>query len=76
MLAFDRMLANSWLITLQSYPERKVHEANMGPTWVLSAPNGPHVSPMNLAISVPLIGGDEARDERVLSVGTADIAMA
>ena len=22
----------------------------MGPTWVLSAPNGPHVGPMNLAI--------------------------
>ena len=22
----------------------------MGPTWVLSAPDGPHVSPMNLAI--------------------------
>ena len=24
----------------------------MGPTWVLSAPDGPHVGPMNLAISV------------------------
>ena len=24
--------------------------ANMGPTWVLSAPDGPHVGPMNLAI--------------------------
>ena len=22
----------------------------MGPTWVLSAPDGPHVGPMNLAI--------------------------
>ena len=22
----------------------------MGPTWVMSAPNGPHVGPMNLAI--------------------------
>ena len=28
----------------------KVHGANMGPTWVLSAPDGPHVGPMNLAI--------------------------
>ena len=27
------------------------HGANMGPTWVLSAPDGPHVGPMNLAIS-------------------------
>ena len=31
-------------------PESKVHGANMGPTWVLSAPDGPHVGPMNLAI--------------------------
>ena len=23
-------------------PDSKVHEANMGPTWVLSAPDGPH----------------------------------
>ena len=26
--------------------------ANMGPTWVLSAPDGPHIGPMNLAIRV------------------------
>ena len=30
-------------------PDNKVHGANMGPTWVLSAPDGPHVVPMNLA---------------------------
>ena len=30
--------------------DNKVHGANMGPTWVLSAPDGPHVCPMNLAI--------------------------
>ena len=29
---------------------QKVHDASMGPTWVLSAPDGPHVGPMNLAI--------------------------
>ena len=34
------------------YPDSKVHGANMGPTWVLSAPDGPHVGPMNLAIRV------------------------
>ena len=28
----------------------KIHGANMGPTWVLSAPDGPHVGPMNLAM--------------------------
>ena len=33
-------------------PESKVHGAKMGPTWVLSAPDGPHVGPMNLAIRV------------------------
>ena len=33
-------------------PDSKVHGANIGPTWVLSAPDGPHVRPMNLAIRV------------------------
>ena len=31
-------------------PDSKVHGANMVPTWVLSAPDGPHVGPMNLTI--------------------------
>ena len=31
-------------------PDNNVHGANMGPTWVLSAQDGPHVGPMNLAI--------------------------
>ena len=31
-------------------PNNKNHGANMGPTWVLSAPDGPNVGPMNLAI--------------------------
>ena len=31
-------------------PDSKVHGDNMGPTWVLTAPNGPHGGPMNLAI--------------------------
>ena len=29
-------------------PDSKVHGANMGSTWVLWAPDGPHVGPMNL----------------------------
>ena len=37
------------------YPDSTVHGANMGPTWVLSAPDGPHVGPMNFAIRVVLI---------------------
>ena len=32
-----------------------VHGVNMGPTWVLSAPDGPHVCPTNLAIRVAII---------------------
>ena len=31
-------------------PDSKVHGANMGLTWALSAPDGPLVGPMNLAI--------------------------
>ena len=34
------------------FPDNKVHGSNMGSTWVLSAPGGPHVGPMNLAIRV------------------------
>ena len=34
------------------YPYSKVYGANMGPTWVLSAPDGPHVGSMNLDIRV------------------------
>ena len=45
----------SWNISceLWSYndrPDSKVHGANMGPTWVLSAPDGHHDGPTNLAI--------------------------
>ena len=36
----------------QSLPDSKGHGAKMGPTWVLSAPDGPHVGLMNLAIRV------------------------
>ena len=36
-------------------PESKVHGANMGPTWVLSAPEGPHVGRMNLALRVTAV---------------------
>ena len=32
-----------------NHPDSKVHGANMGPIWVFSAPDGPHVGPMNLA---------------------------
>ena len=38
----------------KDYPDINVHGANMGPTWVLAAPDGPQVGPMNLAIRVGL----------------------
>ena len=38
-------------------PDSKVHGANMGPTWALSVPDGPHVGPMNLAIWEVFING-------------------
>ena len=34
----------------ESVPDSKVHGANMGLTWDLSAPDGPHVGPTNLAV--------------------------
>ena len=39
---------------LRAFPDSKVHGANMGPTAVLSAPDGPHIGPMNLAIRVTM----------------------
>ena len=45
------MKSKVYLFTALLYiPNNKVHGANMGPTGVLSAPDGPHVGPMNLAI--------------------------
>ena len=41
--------------SMNPYPDSKVHGAKMGPTWVLSAPDGPHVDPMNLAIMVAMV---------------------
>ena len=37
---------------LLTYSDSKVHGANVGPTWILWATDGPHVGPMNLAIWV------------------------
>ena len=42
-------------VSIDIYPDSKVHRANMGPTWILSAPDGPHVGPMNLATRVSSI---------------------
>ena len=44
---FSVTLVMFWCI--YENPDSKVHGAKMGPTWILSAPDGPHVGPMNLA---------------------------
>ena len=38
------------MIKQDTGPDSKVRGANMGPTWLLSVPDGPHVGPMNFAI--------------------------
>ena len=55
----SKVFSPYWLRTCSAIdtnrsPDIKVHGAKMGPTWVLSAPDGPHVGPMNLAIRVLL----------------------
>ena len=40
------------LLVMDMFSDSKVHGDNKGPTWVLSAPDRPHIGPMNLAIRV------------------------
>ena len=54
-------------------PDSKVHGAYMGPTWVLLAPDKPHVGPMNLAIRGP--GFNELSDRNmqyILSINASE----
>ena len=46
----DHIGFHSCITYHKAFPDSEVHGANMGPTWALSAPDGPHVGPMNLAI--------------------------
>ena len=46
----------------QNHPNSKVLGANMGPTWVMSAPDGPPVGPMNLAIRAPMMTHGTLKD--------------
>ena len=41
-------MKNDW-----SFPDNKIHGANMRLIWGRQDPGGPHVDPMNLAIWVP-----------------------
>ena len=40
-------------VTWKRFLDSKVHGANMGPTWVLSAPDGSHVGPWTLLSGFP-----------------------
>ena len=48
-------ISYSGVLSLYHNSASKVHGASMGPTWDLSAPDGPHVGPMNLAFGEVLI---------------------
>ena len=58
-------------------PDGKVHGANMGPTWVLSAPDGPHVGPIYLGIKVWLGGGPSLQGtvQRELQTGHSQMTI-
>ena len=55
---FLHVSEHSWVLFQQAsyctvscmHPDSKDHGANMRPTWVLSAPGGPHIGPMSLVI--------------------------
>ena len=48
----------SSILHIHGIPGSKVHEANMRLTWVLSAPEGPYVGPVNFAIRDTKESGD------------------
>ena len=54
LMAFRRRVVFRWKslsnVGVQNIPDSKVHEANMGHTWVLSDPDSPHIGPINFAI--------------------------
>ena len=54
----DLFLISLVYLFLNAFPDRKVRGANMGPTWALSAPDGPHAGAMNLAIRVFIAGNN------------------
>ena len=45
-------VSTMYLVLMVTFPDSKVHGANMGLSWGRQDPGGPHVGPMNLAIWV------------------------
>ena len=60
-------LSVAWRFLNYSILDSKIHGDNMGPTWVLSAPDGPHVGPMNLAIRILVWNDAISYFDRILS---------
>ena len=54
-------------------PYNNVHGANMGPIWVLSAPDGPHVGPMNLVIRDGLWYAGDNGNQSIHSSGIGSV---
>ena len=55
---------------LMNDPNSKVHDANMGPIWGRQDPDGPHIGPMNFAISgsfAPSLPDSRMRQTRAFS---------
>ena len=64
-----------WSSEQLSIPESKVHGANMGPTWALSAQDGPHVGPMNLTIMDGMCKCSLRQDQSALNNSIANLAL-
>ena len=62
-------------VWLEYSPESKVHGTNVGPTWVLSAPDGPHFGPMNLGYQclVSVLDGFKPVDVYISKSGNSNI---
>ena len=55
-----------WNIIGLRIPDSKFHGAHMGSTWVLSAPDGPYVGPINLALRDTMLWSHQLEDGALL----------
>ena len=60
-------------LELRGFPDSKGHGTNMGPTWVLSAPDGPHVGPMKPAIGITVLS--RSWDYRIMGLSRDSILI-
>ena len=57
-----------FLKSYNSIRDSKVHGANMGPTCVLSAPGGPHIGPINLAVRYDMGKSSKEHKNKVTAI--------